>query len=161
MSRPTGVINIGVNVSDLERSRRFYIEALGFEDVGPMNSYPPHAGTVFFGRLGKAFLDARGGEATVRGHNIRLGTTLLLRQFVDPPAVGEPGPAPVHQLAACSLSVRVDSIEKAIALVRRYGGQVFEETWIRAGDRRGNHGAGMIWAADPDGVQIELIELLG
>jgi catechol 2,3-dioxygenase-like lactoylglutathione lyase family enzyme len=36
---------------------------------------------------------------------------------------------------------------------------MFENTWVKKGTTPGNGGAGMIFGADPDGIQIELVEI--
>ncbi len=144
------VLNIGLNVTDIERSIRFYVDALGFEDAGKVVSHPPNAARVFFGT---------GGEAFLKAHHVRMGQLLLLlRQFDDPKYVGTTDGHPTHQIGMCNISVRVDSIGRVTALMREYGGSVFENTYVKRGTNEGNGGVGMIFGTDPDGIQIELVE---
>ena len=55
---PPAVLNISLNVSDIDRSRHFYVDALGFEDAGKVVSHLLNAARVFFGQGGEAFLNA-------------------------------------------------------------------------------------------------------
>jgi catechol 2,3-dioxygenase-like lactoylglutathione lyase family enzyme len=154
------VLNIGLNVADIERSLQFYTKALGFEDAGVVVSDPPNGATVFFGRNGADYLKKYNDVAKLRVHHARMGgVMLLLREFQNPKYVGTTDVPPTHQLGMCNISVRVDSIERVSALVRQYGGHVFEGTWVKKGTKPGNGGAGMIFGADPDGIQIELVEI--
>lgn len=154
------ILNIGLNVTDIERSRRFYIEALGFEDAGVVVSSPPNGARVFFGRNGEDYLKGYNHVAKLKVHHVRMGgLLLLLREFENPKYIGTTDTPPTHQLGLCNLSIRVDSIERVNALVRKLGGQMFENTWVKKGTNTGNGGAGMIFGADPDGIQIELVEI--
>lgn len=154
------ILNVGLNVTDIERSKRFYTEALGFEDAGVVVSSPPNGARVFFGRNGEDYLKQYGHVAKLKVHHVRMGgLLLLLREFENPKYIGTTDTPPTHQLGLCNLSIRVDSIERVNALVRKYGGQMFENTWVKKGTNTGNGGAGMIFGADPDGIQIELVEI--
>ena len=125
-----------------------------------MVSSPPNGARVFFGRNGEDFLKAHGHKALLKVHHVRMGgVMLLLRQFDTPKYIGTTEVPPTHQLGLCNLSVRVDSIERTAALMRGLGGQVFDNTWVKRGQNSGNGGAGMIFGADPDGIQIELVEI--
>ena len=84
---------------------------------------------------------------------------ILLHQFNDPKYVGTTEGYPTHQLGMSNISVRVDSIERVATFVRRYGGSVFENTLVKRGTSLGNGGVGMIFGADPDGIQVELVEI--
>ncbi len=154
------ILNIGLNVTDIERSRRFYTEALGFEDAGVVVSSPPNGARVFFGRNGEDYLKGYNFVAKLKVHHVRMGgVMILLREFENPKYIGSTETPPTHQLGMCNISVRVDSIERVNALVRKHGGQMFENTWVKKGTNTGNGGAGMIFGADPDGIQIELVEI--
>jgi len=154
------ILNLGINVTDLEKSKRFYIEALGFQDAGVVVSDPPNCARVFFGRNGEEFLKARDFKAYGKMHHVRMGSLqLLLRQFTDPKPVGSTEAPPTHQLGLSNISVRVDSIERVNALIRKLGGTVFENTWVKKGTVKGNGGAGIIFTQDPDGTQVELVEI--
>lgn len=154
------ILNIGLNVTDIERSKRFYMEALGFEDGGVVVSSPPNGARVFFGRNGEDYLKKYGNVAMLKVHHVRMGgLLLLLREFDNPKYIGATDVPPTHQLGLCNLSIRVDSIERVSAVVRKLGGQMFDNTWVKRGQNTGNGGAGMIFGADPDGIQLELVEI--
>jgi glyoxylase I family protein len=153
------VLNIGLNVTDLDRSLKFYTEVLGFEDAGKVVSDPPNGATVFFGRNGAEYLKSYNDVAKLRVHHARMGgVMLLLREFQNPKYIGTTDTPPTHQLGMCNLSIKVDSIERVNALIRQQGGKVYEGTWVKKGTKKGNGGVGMIFCSDPDGIQIELVE---
>ncbi len=137
-------INIAFNVSDVERTVKFYVEALDFADIG---AFKPDATS------GKVF--ALGDNIALKVHSLRLGpVSILLRQFDDPKYVVESGYFPMHYLGLGNIAVRVADMDEAAAEVIEYGGKVEENTRaLRAGV-----GPLMMLASDPDGIRIELLE---
>ena len=129
--------HFGICVSDLERSRRFYEEALGF----------------------KAWYDLEvPDEVTAKLLQLTppLGTTalyLVLRRFVLELihfADAEPRQAPsrvMNDLGLTHLSIAVDDVPASLAKVVPCGGEVLEDTDI------GGFG---VMIRDPDGQLIEL-----
>jgi catechol 2,3-dioxygenase-like lactoylglutathione lyase family enzyme len=143
---PTTFSHLGICVSDLERSLRFYCDALGF--------VPAEAHTVGdeFGRLME--LDA----VALSSQFIRRDSVAIeLLHFTSPDQTGEPVRRPMNQIGLTHLSVRVDDIDAVAALVESLGGTVV------AGTRTTFDLAGtpldFVYCTDPDGVRIELMNI--
>ena len=139
-------VNIAINVSDIDRAAKFYVDALGFEDKGGF--VPDPTTPTVYGLPGKIDMKA---------HNIRMGSfAILLREFKDPKTLGKTGKFPMNQLGLGNLTINVADIDKAAVAVRKFGGTVDEKTKaLRAGV-----GPWMMMAADPDGTRIELIQFV-
>ena len=143
MSGPSvrfAVSHIGICVSDLERSLRFYCEGLGFERA------ESHS-------IGNEFADAlevpRDVELTSQFIR-REGLSIELLHYASPPAVGEPSRSR-RQLGLTHLSFVVPDVDRAAALLVECGATVLPETRTR------NEGVDLLFLADPDGVRVELM----
>src|SRR5271155_915983 len=109
--------HLGICVSDLERSLRFYCEGLGF---APAES---HVVGDEFGRLME--LDG----VVLRSQFIRRdGVAIELLPYSSPATTGEPVRRPMNQLGLTHLSVRVDDVDAVAAVVESLGGTVVEGT---------------------------------
>lgn len=134
--------HIGLCVSDLGRSLRFYVEGLGFEEfarfeleraIAEMN--PPVKLTSLFIQKG--------------------GLRVELLYFSTPGVVGLPSTRR-NQLGMTHFSFIVDDIDAAAADLVRYGGTIV------AGTRSGQQdpeAVQIIFLADPDGTRVELMRL--
>lgn len=137
--------HVGICVSDLERSLRFYCEGIGFEptqlhDVGPE-----------FGRL----MEIDGVQ--VRSQFLRLEATLVeLLFYVAPGFVGPAERRPVNQLGLTHLNFRVDDVDAVAAELARLGGTVLEHTRTTFSPEMD-----FVYCTDPDGTRIELMKLPG
>jgi catechol 2,3-dioxygenase-like lactoylglutathione lyase family enzyme len=141
---PPAFINIGINVIDVEKSRKFYVEALGFTDGG---MFKPDSTT------GKVY--RTGPDTNVKTGTVRLGpVSLLIREFVTPKYVGTTGYFPINQLGLGNIAVTVKDMDATVELVKKYGGKIEEET--RA--MRAGVGPLMLFITDPDGIRIELLQ---
>jgi lactoylglutathione lyase len=136
----TAFNHVGQCVTDLERSKRFYCELLGFtleREITPpdetsaqlMSLKPPLGMTA-------AYL-VRDGLVLELLHYSASGQT---QQF-QPRAMNEPG------LTHVSLSV--DDIDDVCARVAEYGGQVIDSSNIGAA----------VFIRDPDGQLVELLPM--
>ena len=136
----TAFNHVGECVTDLERSKRFYCELLGFtleREITPpdetsaqlMSLTPPLGMTA-------AYL-VRDGLVLELLHYSASGQT----QPFQPRAMNEPG------LTHVSLSV--DDIDDACARVAEYGGQVIDSSNIGAA----------VFIRDPDGQLVELLPM--
>jgi lactoylglutathione lyase len=136
----TAFNHVGQCVTDLERSKRFYCELLGFtleREITPpdetsaqlMSLTPPLGMTA-------AYL-VRDGLVLELLHYSASGQT----QPFQPRAMNEPG------LTHVSLSV--DDIDDACARVAEYGGQVIDSSNIGAA----------VFIRDPDGQLVELLPM--
>jgi catechol 2,3-dioxygenase-like lactoylglutathione lyase family enzyme len=142
--------HFGICVSDLERSVRFYCDALGFERA------ESHA-------IGNAFAPLMDlAEVAVTSQFIRKGSaTIELLGFDEPTAFGDRGRRALNQLGLTHLSFRVDDLEATAARVVALGGTVVEtsRTTIELGPGAGSGSLEFVYCTDPDGVRIELMDL--
>lgn len=136
--------HLGICVADLERSLAFYRQVLGFVEVG-------------------RFLDEHGySSRLVELDDVRMTAVYLERDgwriellaFSRPRAVGSGQRRPLNELGLTHLSFVVEDLDETLAAVRRYGGTVVDGTRF---DMRSK----AIFATDPDGTRIELIERAG
>ena len=139
--------HIGLCVSELERSVRFYCDLLGFREHSRLAVAGEPARTL----LGLDALDLRAVYLE------REGTFIELLHFPEPGATGGPGPRPVNQLGLTHLSLRVDDFDATVAELAARGVEVMESSRI------GNPAfdAHAVFVKDPDGLRIELYESPG
>jgi catechol 2,3-dioxygenase-like lactoylglutathione lyase family enzyme len=140
--------HLGICVSDLERSLRFYCEALGF---APAES---HVIGDEFGRLME--LDG----VALRSQFVRRdGMAIELLHYTSPEAIGDPDRRPMNQLGLTHLSLRVDDVDAVAAAVESLGGTIV------VGTRTTFDLAGIpldfLYCTDPDGTRIELMNIPG
>lgn len=135
----------GICVSDLDRSTRFYQEALGFAPL-------------------QRFDGAQGAEADASTElqnvcvNVQLvrndqGVTLELLQFERPAPFGPRVRRPNNQYGLTHLAFYVDDIDAVAARIVAAGGEAHPHT-------RAHFEAGattMFYCNDPDGIRIELM----
>jgi glyoxylase I family protein len=140
-----GFSHIGICVSDLDRSTRFYVDVLGF--------------TVLYAA------DFTGNEvaATMEQEGAFRSTMLLrgdvrveLLQWVDVPTTGSGTRKPMTELGFTHLSFRVDDVHELSDAVRAAGGQVVEPTLTSLGEGAG--ATRLLYVTDPDGTRIEFME---
>jgi catechol 2,3-dioxygenase-like lactoylglutathione lyase family enzyme len=140
--------HFGICVSDLERSLRFYCEALGFEKA------ESHAIGSEFARL----MDLP--DVTVTSQFIRRGPTAIeLLAFVDPAPFGDRHRRAVNQLGLTHLSFRVPDVARTAARIVELGGAVVESS--RTTIDLGGSALEFLYCTDPDGVRVELMDLGG
>lgn len=137
--------HIGICVSDLDRSLRFYTEGLGFEPT-QLHQVGPE-----FGRL----MEIDGVQ--VRSQFLRRDHLSIELLFYDAP--GFVGPAerrPVNQLGLTHLNFRVEDVEAVAARLQELGGTVLEHTRTTFSPEMD-----FVYCTDPDGTRIELMKLPG
>lgn len=140
--------HLGICVSDLERSLRFYCEALGF---APAES---HVIGDEFGRLME--LDG----VALRSQFVRRdGMAIELLHYTSPEAIGEPDRRPMNQLGLTHLSLRVDDVDAVGAAVESLGGTIVVGT--RTTFELGGAPLDFLYCTDPDGTRIELMNIPG
>jgi catechol 2,3-dioxygenase-like lactoylglutathione lyase family enzyme len=140
--------HFGICVSDLDRSLRFYCEALGFEKA------ESHVIGSEFARL----MDLA--DVAVTSQFIRKGTTTIeLLAFSEPPPFGDKERRAINQLGLTHLSFRVTDVPATTALVAELGGTVVEES--RTTIDFGGTPLEFVYCTDPDGTRIELMNLGG
>ncbi len=140
--------HLGICVSDLERSLRFYCEAL---DFAPAES---HAVGDEFGRLME--LDG----VVLRSQFVRRDAMAIeLLHFTSPDPIGDGARRPMNQLGLTHLSVRVDDVDAVAAAVETLGGTVVAGT--RTTFELSGTSLDFVYCTDPDGVRIELMNIPG
>jgi catechol 2,3-dioxygenase-like lactoylglutathione lyase family enzyme len=138
--------HLGICVSDLERSLRFYRDGLGFELVASH-------------RIGDEFdplLELEGVELESRMLS-RDGVTIELLGFVSPDHTGDGERRPMNRLGLTHLSLRVDDVEAVAAVIERLGGSVVRTTRTTMDLPAAR--LDFLYCTDPDGVRIELMDL--
>ncbi|GAB3104173.1 VOC family protein [Aestuariicella hydrocarbonica] len=137
------LLHIGICTSDLQRSLRFYTEALGFvheREVGEIG--PP------FDKL----IELPGQSLTA--HHVSCdGLRLELISFSD--VVGSGERCPMNQLGFTHMTLTVDDIEATCDRIEQFGGRAHRETQIDS-----PYGP-IVFCTDPDGLRIELMHPFG
>ncbi len=138
--------HLGICVSDLDRSVRFYCEGLGFEQVASH-------------RVGEEFaalMEVDGVELESR-MLAQDGVTIELLGYRTPGTTGDGGRRPMNQLGLTHLSLRVDDVDRVASTIEAFGGTVVRPT--RTTFDLGTVRLDFLYCTDPDGVRIELMDL--
>jgi catechol 2,3-dioxygenase-like lactoylglutathione lyase family enzyme len=138
-NREIAVSHVGLCTADLERSVRFYTEALGFA-------------LEHYADVGEPF-DVLAELPAIRGRAgffLQDGLRLELLGYQNPAVVGPSERRPMNQLGLTHLSLLVDDLDTVVERIERLGGRSLPHTRLSlpTGD--------MIFCTDPDGVRIEL-----
>lgn len=132
------VNHVGLVVSDLARSKRFYVEVFGFEEA--LELHPPDEGSASLVRLEPPL------GMTASYLKADDGFVLELLHFSEQTLV-EQAPRVMNQLGLTHLSFAVESLEDTCAAVVQHGGEVLEDTNIGVA----------VFVKDPDGQLLELL----
>lgn len=138
--------HVGICVSDMDRSLRFWRDGLGFEVLREFE---------FRGSSWKRVIELDDLELQTRIIR-RDHMTLELMAFAKPGHVGTTERSPMNRLGFTHLAVWVSDIDAAARLVEDYGGRVIEETRTSF-DHPKLTGRWLI-CTDPDGIRVELVE---
>ena len=140
------VSHIGICVSDLDASLRFYCEGLGFVEGASHD----------VGQEFAALMEVDG--VRLRSRMIaRDGVTIELLGFDAPGVTGDGSRRPMNMLGLTHLSLRVGDVEGTAATIEALGGTVVRET--RTTFAFGDSTLDFVYCTDPDGVRIELMDL--
>lgn len=137
------VSHVGLCVSDLDRSLRFYTEGLGFE---PADGFDIDDGLAHLAEV-PAPVECRAQFIT---HG---STTIELLGWRQPGVEGEVSTTRRH-VGFTHLSVNVDDLPAVEARLVGLGGRVLEDT--RTHLELSGARVDIVFLADPDGVRIEL-----
>jgi catechol 2,3-dioxygenase-like lactoylglutathione lyase family enzyme len=135
--------HLGICVSDMDRSMRFYCEGLGFS---PAESHT--VGNEFGGLLELE------GDVLLQSQFIdRDGVRIELLYFHSP---GHERAArrPFNTLGLTHLSLLVDDVDEMATTIFGLGGEVLRETRTQLGPE-----LDFVYCTDPDGTRIELMRL--
>ena len=138
--------HIGICVSDLERSIRFYRDNLGFQLEHELTAE---------GELSDTLLRLRGVKLRAV-YLTRDGTRIELLHYASPPAPPRPQRA-MNEYGLTHLSLRVDDLDGALAGLRAVGANILEDTIILYP----KYHAACCFITDPDGQLIELVQMPG
>jgi glyoxylase I family protein len=142
----TSFSHLGICVSDLERSLRFYCDALGFEVAESHD-----IGNEFAALME---LDA----VRLRSQFIRRGDIAIeLLGFAEPQPTGDGSRRSINALGLTHLSFRVHDLEATATAVETHGGRVVRQTHTAMDF--GTTQLEFVYCTDPDGVRIELMDL--
>jgi catechol 2,3-dioxygenase-like lactoylglutathione lyase family enzyme len=135
----TAVVNhIGHCVSDLERSKRFYVGVFGFQPWFEIS--PPDQGS-------DRLLGLRPPMGMTASY-LTLGDVVLeLLAFRDLEVVRADPPRTMNQIGLTHFSFAVDDIPATCALVTEHGGSLLPDTDIGVA----------VFVRDPDGQLLELL----
>jgi glyoxylase I family protein len=135
--------HIGICVSDLPRAMGFYTNALGFREVGRYRT--GDAATAAILEVERTDLELVYLE--------RDGWRIELLHYASPGHRGDGERRLMNELGLTHLSFAVDDLDAVARMIAEHGGQVLDHT--QATFKSGNRG---LFALDPDGTRIELIE---
>ena len=136
------ISHFGLCVSNLERSIRFYTNALGFSEKKRLNV----SGAIPAKLLGTETLELKAAFL------LDGSTTLELLEYTEPRLTPGPSfPRPMAQLGLSHLSFRVSDVDATVKAIARDGGTILEETRVAGA------GGDALFALDPDGTRIEII----
>jgi lactoylglutathione lyase len=139
--------HIGVCVSDLERSTRFYAEVLGFRPVLTMDLGPEVSATMEVEDC--AFTSRMLGRGDVR---------VELLHWRSQEADGDGERRPMTRLGLTHLCLRVDDPEPVLQAAEAHGGRAHRHTTTELPGLGVDGGpVRLVYLTDPDGVRIELM----
>lgn len=141
--------HVGICVSDMARSLRFYTEGLGFTPTVDYTVGPEFGG----------LMEVEGSQ--VASQFLTSGTmTVELLEFVEPGHTGDGTRRAMNAVGLTHLCLRVDDVDAAAASLVAAGGHVVEGTRTTL-DMGPDARADFLYCTDPDGTRIELMHLPG
>lgn len=142
-----GFSHIGIAVTDLDRSIRFYTDVFGFTLLYQLN---------FDNNEVAATMEQDGAFRSAM--LIRGDVRVELLQWTDVPMTGSGERTPMTELGFTHLSFRVDDIDELTDAVVAAGGEVIETTLTVLGEPTDAAAPRFIYLTDPDGTRIELMQ---
>jgi catechol 2,3-dioxygenase-like lactoylglutathione lyase family enzyme len=143
------LFHVNVNCSDLERSRRFYVDGLGLSAGVRTAAEDAQPGAAF--GLERARWDAW----ILLGPNGFDGAAIDLLEWQEPTPTGS-APAAVTTCGFQRLGLMVPDLDAAIERVDALGGATWSESFTHTIPGGGE--IRLVMANDPDGVVLELVE---
>ena len=139
-----GFSHIGIAVSDLDRSIRFYSEVFGFTELYRLD---------FGDNEVAATMEQEGAFRSAM--LLRDDVRVELLQWVDVTTSGG-GKKPMTELGFTHLSFRVEHVDDLTDAVVAAGGQVHPQTLSHVGPE-GPSRTSLLYYTDPDGTRIEVM----
>lgn len=142
-----GFSHIGICVTDLDRSVRFYTRVFGFALLYQLDFENNEVAATMEqdGKFRSAML-------------IRDDIRIELLQWVDVPTTGSGVRKPMTELGFTHLSFRVDDVDGLTEDILAAGGTLVETTRTVLGDADDPASGRFIYLTDPDGTRIELMQ---
>jgi glyoxylase I family protein len=140
-----GFSHIGIGVSDLDRSIRFYSDVFGFVELYRLD---------FENNEVAATMEQEGAFRSAM--LLRDDVRIELLQWVDVPVTGTGERKPMTELGFTHLSFRVEEIDDLTEAVVAAGGAVHPQTLTYVG-AEGSPKTGLLYYTDPDGTRIEVM----
>ena len=137
---PVAFNHVGQCVTDLEQSKRFYCELLGFALDREIN--PPDD-------LSARLLGLTPPLAMTAVYLVRDGLVLELLHFAAPGQTQRYQPRAMNQPGLTHISLSVEDLDGVLARVADYGGALLADSNIGAG----------VFIRDPDGQLVELLPM--
>jgi glyoxylase I family protein len=134
----------GICVTDLDRSTAFYRDVFGFKQHHSLHFEGQPAATLL--RIEDLVMDVVYLE--------RDGTVIELLYFPERVESQDAVPREINRVGLTHLSFNVDGLAQLLSEIEEAGGAVLRETLM--GDPAGS--AAAIFATDPDGTLIELVQ---
>ena len=141
------ISHIGICVSQLERSIRFYRDLLGFRELSRIE---------ISGGDSERLLELEGVELRAV-YLERDGTRIELLHFPSPGHSTGDTPSPMNRLGLTHLSLRTDDLSATLERLASAGFPARQETYIE----RPEFDVAAVFVADPDGTRIELVQSPG
>jgi len=138
--RPVVFNHVGQCVTDLERSKRFYCELLGFEFEREIT--PPDELSATLMRLTPPL-------AMTASYLVRDGLVLELLSYRAPGQTVTAQARAMDEPGLTHVSLSVEDLNGVLARVGEFGGEVLADTNIGAG----------VFITDPDGQLVELLPM--
>jgi catechol 2,3-dioxygenase-like lactoylglutathione lyase family enzyme len=132
--------HVGQCVTDLERSKRFYVEALGFAVEREIQ--PPDEGSA-------QLMSLTPPVGLTAAYLVRDGLVLELLFYATAGQTQPYRPRTMNEPGLTHISVSVDDIDASCARVVELGGEVVEGSNIGAA----------VFVRDPDGQMVELLPM--
>lgn len=140
----TAASHIGICVSDLDRSLRFWCDGLGFERAERFELDD----TSLAGLAGSLEVES---PVEVVSQFVRLGAFAVeLLVYARPRSAGTPS-ASRGQLGITHVALHVDDLDAAVARAVAAGATVIDST-------RADLGVRLVFLSDPDGTRVELMQ---
>jgi lactoylglutathione lyase len=142
-----GFSHIGVCVSDLDRSVRFYTEVFGFVVLYRLDFENNEVAATMEqeGKFRSAML-------------LRDDIRIELLQWVDVATTGSGERKPMTERGLTHLSFRVEDVDGLTEAILAAGGTFLESTRTVLGDVADPTSGRFIYLTDPDGTRIELMQ---